>query len=69
MALKITTNKYGSDVAFKITLSAQLPEGTDPKTLTPEKAKQICMEYLECMAGCNDGSEIMANATPELVEV
>jgi len=61
-----TTDKA---IPFTVTinLNARVPVGTDPKSLTPEAALDLCRGCLEDLGGSNDGSEILANAEPQLI--
>ncbi len=57
-------------IPFRVTidLTAYLPEGADPSIVTREQALRACREHLIELGGSNDGSEILANGWPELVE-
>ena len=66
--VKVENGKYGKYIKFQIEIEAWVDE--EAEYIGEYRAKKLAMNFLEEMAGCNDGSELLANAKPifELVE-
>ena len=60
--IKVESGKYGKYIKFHIELEAYVDE--EAEYIGEDKAKKYVYNFLDDMAGSNDGSELLANAKP-----